>query len=288
MTESQGCPNHQTAPTAEQRFPYHCAVLSVPDLGVARAPGPGLGNLLFPIARALVGQQAMGGTFVFPTMRQVKIGPYLRFERDKRTYGDTLRRRSPGETATWVKAAFLPKTGEGAATRSAKAIAYAGMADQFHSLPDDPSLIRDFLLRASRRPMAKQSYDIAIHFRKGDFAAPAQGHSGQSVQLPIEWYRAAYTKARDWLGKDNPSVVLFTDADPPATAAELGIEAVQFEPPGNALTSLVAMSRAKVLIPSRSTFSLWAQYLGQSTTFWPEGFDLQTYKRVDPVVDLVV
>jgi len=221
-------------------------------------------------------------------MRQAKIGPYLRFERDKWTYGDILRRRSPGETANWLKAASLPKTGEGAAMRLAKAVAYAGMADQFHRLPDDPSLIRGFLLRASRRPIAKQSYDIAIHFRKSDFAAPTQGHSGQSVQLPIEWYRMAYTKARDWLGKDNPSVVLFTDADPHSTAAELGVGAGQFEPSGNALTSFVAMSRAKVLIPSWLTFSLWAQYLGQSTAFWPEGFDLQTHKRVDPVVDLVV
>ncbi len=32
---------------------YHYPLLSSPDLGFIRAPGPGFGNLLFPITRAL-------------------------------------------------------------------------------------------------------------------------------------------------------------------------------------------------------------------------------------------
>ncbi len=32
---------------------YHYPLLSTPDLGFIRGPGPGLGNLLFPITRAL-------------------------------------------------------------------------------------------------------------------------------------------------------------------------------------------------------------------------------------------
>ncbi|WP_461427733.1 O-fucosyltransferase family protein [Gymnodinialimonas sp.] len=221
-------------------------------------------------------------------MRQIKIGTLLRSERDKRTYGEIFRRRTLREAAHWAKSQTLPKAAEESASPTAKAIGYTGMAQQFHSLPDDCTVIRDFLIRASRHPVTDARYDIAIHFRKGDFQPPKEGHARQSVQLPVSWYLSAYRKACDWLGNDRPSVILFTDGDPQATAAELGIENIAFEPPGNALTSLLAMSQSRVLIPSRSTFSLWAQYLGQSTTFWPEGFDLKAFKRVDPAADLWV
>lgn len=264
----------------QSALPYHIPILSKPDLGFLRAPGPGLGNLLFPIARAFEGQRQIGGTFVMPTMRQIKIGPVLRFERDKRTYGEIFRPRSSREMAIWARAITAAKVSEVHAAQSAKVIAYSGMADQFRALPDDSSSFRAFLHQTSRYPVLEARYDIAIHFRKGDFVAPAESHARQSVQLPVGWYRKAYDQARDWLGKDQPNAILFTDGNPVATADELGIDTLAFEPPGNALTSLLAMSQAKVLIPSRSTFSLWAQYLGKSTAFWPKGFDLGQYKHL--------
>ena len=53
------------------RIKYHLPLLSSPDVGLFRAPGPGLGNLLFPIARAVVGRETLGGRVVIPTMRQI-------------------------------------------------------------------------------------------------------------------------------------------------------------------------------------------------------------------------
>ena len=52
---------------------YHYPLLSRPDFGFIRGPGPGFGNLLFPIARALNEAQIQRGIFVRPTFK--KIGP---------------------------------------------------------------------------------------------------------------------------------------------------------------------------------------------------------------------
>ena len=55
---------------------YHYPLLSRPDFGFIRGPGPGFGNLLFPIARALNEAQIQRGIFVRPTLFNLKIGPF--------------------------------------------------------------------------------------------------------------------------------------------------------------------------------------------------------------------
>jgi hypothetical protein len=60
------------------------------------------------------------------------------------------------------------------------------------------------------------------------------------------------------------------------------------EPEGNTLTKMFALSRARVLIGSRSTFSLWGQFLGNSHAIWPTGFDLARYKPIVPTSDTFV
>ena len=76
---------------------YHYPLLSRPDLGFIRGPGPGFGNLLFPIARALNEAQIQKGIFVRPTMLNLKIGPFLRHERDLRLYHNELKRRTAND-----------------------------------------------------------------------------------------------------------------------------------------------------------------------------------------------
>ena len=54
---------------------YHYPLLSKPDIGIFRGPGPGFGNLLFPIGLALQKAQAKNEIFVRPTIFNNKIGP---------------------------------------------------------------------------------------------------------------------------------------------------------------------------------------------------------------------
>lgn len=261
---------------------YHFPELSRPDCGFFRGPGPGLGNLLFPVARALQAQRQTGGIMVFPTMRQIKIGTYLRREKDKRTYGEIFRPRTLTEVSDWFRATTQRKRLETDADVNAKVVRYVGMGRQFHDLSADPSFLRQFLWEASRLPVPVHEYDIAIHVRLGDFAAPDATATQQNTQVPLNWYSEALSAARELLGGGIQRGILFSDGVPEAVIGKLGLEGFVPEPQGTALTSILLMSQAKILIGSRSTFSLWGQYLGQSHAFWPIGFDLAKYKCPDP------
>ena len=263
---------------------YHFPELSKPDFGFVRGPGPGLGNLMFPIARALAAQNEMGGIFVFPTMRQIKVGTILRREKDKRTYGELFRPRSMRETKDWIRARCLSKCP--AAVANARVFCYRGLARQFYDIEGSRDVVRQFLEATSRFPVLEPEIDLAIHVRLGDFAAPSATATLQSTQVPLSWYRDALHKARDIIGIRSIRSVLFTDEDPSTVISKLRVYDLKPEPQGNALTSLLLMSRAKVLIGSRSTFSLWGQYLGDSTAIWPRGFELERYKRPDPKKDI--
>jgi len=170
----------------------------------------------------------------------------------------------------------------------AQVVRYVGMGRQFHDLSPDPDFLRQFLEDASRKPVSSREYDIAIHVRQGDFAAPEATATQQNTQVPLEWYREAFGAARELLGGGVQRGILFSDEDPEILIGKLGLEGFVPEPQGNALTSILLMSRAKVLIGSRSTFSLWGQYLGQSHALWPQGFDLAKYKHPDAEKDIFV
>lgn len=223
---------------------------------------------------------------VIPTLRQIKIGTYLRQEKDKRTYGDIFRPRSATEAGHWINAAILPSRDETEENSSARVVRYEGIAHQFHDLQGYETQIRDFLKHRSKAKIAKVEYDIAVHVRRTDFGPPQAGAPLQNTQTPLDWYREALLVAKERIGKPNPSTMVFTDANPLALIEELGIGQAIPEPKGNALTSIFAMSQAKIIIASRSTFSAWAQYLGGSYAIWPSGFRLDLYKPVDTDRDL--
>ncbi len=225
---------------------------------------------------------------MFPTMRQIKIGTYLRRERDKRTYGEIFRPRTRSEWIDWACAHKRKSQDEANYNASTSVIRYQGMGRKFHDLVGYADIVSKFLLSASRCVPQTDQYDIAMHVRLGDFAAANVTEAKQSTRLTFEWYREALEAAREHLGKKTPRGVLFTDENPSLLIENLGLENFVPEPPGNALTTLFAMSRAKVLIASRSTFSLWGQYLGNSHAIWPNGFNLEQYKSIDPNYDFFV
>lgn len=226
-----------------------------------------------------------------PTMRQFKIGPYVRRERDKRTYGDILLGRDWSETRDWLRARRAPRMREGFyAGQSEVCVTYEGLGAQFHDLVGQKKLVRAFLeTRAVRRPESHEGAAIAIHVRRGDFAPPDATGTGQNVQVPLDWYRHAYHVARERLGSGrSPSVMVFSDEDPVRITCELGLPNSSPEPVLNALHSIFLLSQARVLIGARSTFSLWGNYLGNGLSIWPRGFDLGRFKPVDSNADIFV
>jgi hypothetical protein len=257
----------------------HRPVLSHIDLGVVRSPGAGLGNLLLPIARALVGRERHGGGLVYPTFRQFKIGPYLRAERDKRTYGDVFRNRTLPEWRLWVAAHFLRQVDESMAPReltSRACINYSGLARYFHDIMGCEQLVGKWLRENACLDGSLQgNYDIGVHVRLGDFKSAAAGpYDGHSVRNSFDWYRRAVADARRLVTTRHPRIMVFTDEDPALVTRELKLNGDSGVDPGrNAITSILNLSRAEVLVTSRSTFSAWAAYLGGGAAIWSAGFD---------------
>ncbi|CAH2396603.1 conserved hypothetical protein [Mesorhizobium ventifaucium] len=257
--------------------PWHLPVLSRWDAGVIRSPGPGLGNLLFPIARALIGQKVHGGVFIHPTLRQLKLGTFLRRERDTRTYGNVIRSRTGAEWRDWAQAQWCPKVDEDAYRGEiGVAVRYSGLKSYFHDLAGHGEIVSAWLKDTVRGVgVMDDAYDIGLHIRLGDFAQSGSDQGGNNVRLPFDWYRAALAEARRLAGTANPRTTLFTDGDVNFVKRELGIPDLTMDPSGNALTAMHNLSRARVVIASRSTFSMWAVYLGGMPAIWDGKFDLQ-------------
>lgn len=268
----------------------HKPLLTKPDFGLFRWPGPGLGNLLFPIARAAIGRYEKGGSLVIPTMRQVKLGTFLRRERDKRTYGNILRSRSSKEWLDWSRSKILPYSNEGDITKYKRVIRYEGMGRQFHDLKGCSNIIFECFNDISMAPLNKigNNYDIAIHIRLGDFSDNNHNSNLQNARLSLDWYKVALEVAKEKIGKKNFKGILYTDECPNYLIDILGLSNFSPEPSGNALETIFRMANADILIGSRSTFSLWAQFLGNSFAIWPDGFELHRYKEVDNTLDYFV
>lgn len=269
---------------------FHCPELSAIDLGIFRSPGPGLGNLLFPVARALSGQLRYGGEFVYPTMRQIKLGTFLRSERDRRTYGNILRSRSAREWRNWIAAHVRKTVDEHDFDGSQKGVSvrYSEIGRCFHDLDGPSELIKSWLFRNMCGQVAIAPFDIGIHVRLGDFAdidVDKDTGPGDNVRLPLEWYRAALEEARRLLDMQAPNIILFTDGDPEQVEHGLGIGPLSSDQSENALIAMLRLAQARLVITSRSTFSMWATYLGGMPAIWDRRYDRMRWMPYRPGLD---
>lgn len=271
---------------------FHLPILSSYDLGLFRTMGPGLGNLLFPIARALIGAELEGGIFVAPTLRQLKIGPIIRNEPDKRIYSNIFKHRSFENWKHRAKTIYLPRFAENDEPRNIGSYTktYAGLGNYFHDLAGHEELIKNWLWKNARLSgELDEPYDIALHIRLGDFSkASADSGAGHSVRQSYEWYHGALDMAIKHLGLQNttPRIMLFTDENPNIIRNEFGLDAIQLDPSKNALTAISNMSKARCIVTSRSTFTMWAAYLGQTTAIWNPQMDLANSFPIRHELDL--
>lgn len=267
---------------------WHLPRLSAVDFGFIRSPGAGLGNLLFPIGRALVGQKRHGGTFVYPTMRQLKLGPLLRRERDPRIYGDVLRGRTMADWRDWAKAHLAGRLAETAFDGSQRCVAvtYSGLGRYFHDLASEKSLVAEWLASNMRQAPLRADYDIAIHLRLGDFIAGAADRPTYSVRQEGDWYRSALEHARRELGTRSQRIVVFTDE--PATArGELKMPFAEIDESRSAVAAILRMAQARIIVTSRSTFSMWGVFLGNALAIWDRRFDVAKSFPLRPGLDLI-
>ena len=272
---------------------YHYPYLSRSFFGSIRISGAGLGNHLLTYSRAFLGSHKQGGKLIEPPWTQIKLGPILRKEKDWRTYYGIFKRRSLQEQYLFIKMALTEKVHENDAseinTPNNKSIIYSGNKNFFHDFTDaDKPLIKDLILsRRIERNIRIEPSPLIVHIRLGDFIINNSNNRGESFRIAFDWYNNAidYVKSKHHLARNE--VTIISDGDPNYIRSFIRHKDVRIlrDETGNALDSILFLSSAKYIIASRSTFSMWGAYLGNTETFWDKDFDLESFFKIRPEKD---
>jgi hypothetical protein len=253
------------------------------DCSFFRLGGPGLGNLLFPWARAHLMQHKFGGKVLRPVWGQIKLGPILRNEPDKRSYfGQFMRGEHEAEFAETLMTRFhrsaIAEDAFDAGACEESLVEFSGMKNLFAPLYGHRDIILErfcSIIRSFNTIQVSTSPYIAVHVRLGDFAAPKVGAGPEqgktNTRIQIEWYRGALEHTRDYLGDSRIPAKVFsdgTDSELAALLATPGTTRAAFAP---AAHHILAMSRGIALVASGSTFSMWSSFFGQQMTVWYPG-----------------
>lgn len=260
---------------------YTYAKLSDYDLYAFRVGGPGLGNLLFPWARSVVSARKHNAISVWPTWPQLKLGPILRGEFDKRTYTSLFKTSdeyiSGTEKFVLLNNPFVKKCNEHDLLFNGRIghnqlIVFKGMKGLFEPILDEHEMVKNELIKIIHKPFNKDNYKqdyIAVHIRFGDFAKYDASNEGLSnnMRLPIKWY-VDLIKQLNVRSNSRLTFKIFSDANNSELKEVLALDNVQRAHKADAITDLLKMMSAKALIASNSTFSMWAAYLGRMPVIW--------------------
>lgn len=261
--------------------------LSRYDFFLIRMGGPGLGNLLFPFAEALVLAKNENLQMVWPTWGQLKVGPFIRREKDKRMYFD-LFQSTESYIKKWKKLFLLLRCEKisrehylenkvsfiGSKNTKDTIIVCSGMEKLFSNIIEDHELIKNELekIRSTKNQYGTTEY-IGVHIRFGDFhKVPLEKLKDNisNARLPIEWYTEKIDQVRKIYGSNMP-VQVFSDANDNELKDLLSLPGVVRAHHGNSVNDLLALSRSRILIASNSSFSMWASYLGRMPVIWYKG-----------------
>lgn len=273
--------------------PHHAAGIRL-CVPAAAGRGAGLGNELYPWAKAWLAAQAISGIALPPAFglnpRQywryfgtsrldwithralLKTLPRYRFtEQDYRSTGEQDFRKAVAvfaERLGWKqKRLFTLEVG--------------GMWGGFLAVRE----ARDFILARlyAARGTAENLTDwrtrldperlvVAVHIRAGDFKAADVNTNYRGCfnrALPLAWYVAVCDQLRQHFG-DKVQFQLFTDGKPEALAPfiERFSPATGFHQRDSVCSDLLAMANADLLVCSVSSFSLWGAFLSRAPYVW--------------------
>lgn len=249
--------------------------------GIADLGRFGLGHRLLAWARCVIWCRQSGAQMLAPNWFGIPVGPWIRKESDKRLYfplfrSDAyisgLRRLFIVASASRVDAVDLARN-TGSASRNTRLVVFrnavSGDADRFFPtfLGHHELLLRELtrMTRPQFIPRPSIAPHIAIHVRLGDFAKakPEQVRAGShNVRLPIEWYGDTLLGVRERLGAQVPAVI-YSDGSDSDLDTLLALPQVTRARAGSAITHMLSISQAALLISSGSGMSLWGSFLGQ-------------------------
>jgi hypothetical protein len=245
------------------------------DLGIVRLFGSGIGNLLFPWARAQILSRDYSLDIIEPTWPNLKIGSIIRGEFDNRFYFDLFcaQKNSISGAEKLITLISKKRISEFDFLRSSRLnsnsniVVVKGVDDYFEKIKNEYIFVRQKLLEITlEKNKIGLSYDytnsISVHVRLGDFKTG-------NITTPISWYMDVIHLFKDIIN-ENIHVNIFSDGSNEELSPLLNIKNTKRCGFGSSIADLLALSNSKVLIGSRySTFSMWASYLGQMPVVWP-------------------
>lgn len=257
-------------------------------LGLVRFSGAGLGNLLFPWARAMIYSYTTGLKPIWPTWPQIYLSRSINkaIEYVKRHYFFVF--KPTDKYVTGIRKFVLLTTRSRVREnqwpfREDSVIMFEGMNGLFEPLRGFHDYLREELLsiispRHLSLVIKLPTKSIALHVRMGDLAIPlcpddVKNNPGK-YRVPLSWYLKQIDQCKNILGFEWP-IFIFTDGKDEEIAPLLGLRNVQLVRTGSPVADLLSMSSSRILIAGASTFAMWASFLGQTNTIWYSGHHLQ-------------
>jgi hypothetical protein len=260
----------------------------------------GLGNALFPWARAELFARKTAARVLAPRWPGLRIGPYVRREPDKRQYSGMffaphhvsgLRRLAIKSFAHRVSEAeaIADPTSVFKCTRT-QVVEFCGIEKLFQPLLGEAAFIREELWHmttATLRPKEKcwRAPFIAFHVRRGDITR--QGFSQEDLNevkqfTPLSWFISMARALKKDRKLNSIPIVVFTDGSSEEVRELCAIGGVRLHERELAITDLWTMSRARLLFGSGfSTFSMWASFLGGMPTIYARNKIQQRVQEAD-------
>jgi len=247
--------------------------------GYANLGRTGLAHGLLAWARCVVWTEQVGATMLAPHWYRFRIGPTIRKERDKRNYFldfhdglqvSGLRREYLLATSRHIYAELdLPNK---IPENSRKTIVIFRNAEAlnerkfFHFIDGHHKLVRERLISITKDKALEGVYTephVAIHVRRGDFTEPKKGLDKltTNTRLPIKWYEKILIKLQSQM-ESNFKTIIYSDGSDYEISDLLKYKNVERSKTTTAITDLISMSNAAVLVASASGFSQWGSYLG--------------------------
>lgn len=234
-----------------------------------RIGGAGLGNLLFCLSRALCLSNKYNLQLINPTWPSIKFGPWLRNEKDKRSYIGLFKPIGISGFNKYISILYHKKISENEYDPTyfnGYVLLISGLGNYFQDFKHEHSYIKGQLLNMMS-DHTKHSFNnfkgfgVGIHLRLGDFT--------NSNRIKTYWHQSIIMKIMNKFHKDIP-VYLFTDGkdDEPEVKDILKIRNSVKINLGNPLAEIFALSKCAVILASNSTFSAWASFIGQNPTIW--------------------
>jgi len=270
------------------------------------ARGSGIGTRLFPWARCTIFSKNSGIPMLSPNWVQPRIGPLFRGGIDlgayhrqilllglfgesenmvtgfNKYYAKCIYKKLP-EPNDFKQKLFKIPDGD-------NVITFMGDGDRFANLNGMDELLYKYIREITRPRWLEfsdqfKSIPIGINIRLGnDFKTPTKvddHYENEATKTSVQWFVESLKLIRMALGFDAAAYIV-TDGSADDISELLLLPNTHFVRPGCAISDLLILSRAKILLRSGgSSFSAWASFLGQMPTISHEGQSMKEFNMIN-------